>query len=155
MKNAVRFGALLAGLHGLAARAALPTVPTAATPPPAAAGGLLQAGFGLLVVLALVFACAWVVKRLGLPMAGGGDRIIKVVATAAIGHRERVVVVQVGGEWLVLGVASGQVRHLHTMAAGAAAPPSGSSAAAAPSGFDAAAFAHKLRASLAQLKGRS
>ena len=79
-------------------------------------GSLVQAGFGLLVVLALVYACAWVVRRLGLPMAGGGGHsLLKVVASAAVGQRERVVVVQVGADRLVLGVAAGSVRHLHTM----------------------------------------
>ena len=34
-----------------------------------------------------------------------------------VGQRERVVVVEVGGSWLVLGVAPGQVRALHTLPA--------------------------------------
>lgn len=151
MKRTIRMGALLAALHVVAAQAALPTVPAATAATPSAAGGLLQAGFGLLVVLALVFACAWAVKRLGLPAAIRGDKVVKVVASAAVGQRERVVVIEVGGEWLVLGVASGAVRHLHTMAAVAAADQEGSAPDAQP-GFDPAAFATKLRASLAQLK---
>jgi flagellar protein FliO/FliZ len=154
MKRAFRVALLLPAWHALAAAAALPTVPSAAAAPtPSAAGGLLQAGFGLVVVLALVFACAWVVRRLGLPVTGGG-RQVKVVASAAVGQRERVVVVEVGGECLVLGVAAGSVRHLHTLPAGALAPQVGQ-AASAPSGFDGALFAQKLRATLAQRMGRT
>ncbi len=143
----------MAALQVGAVRAALPTVAAAPAPPPSAAGGLLQAGVGLAVVLALVFACAWLVRRLGVPAAGGGH-LLKVVASAAVGQRERVVMVEVGGSWLVLGVAAGQVRHLHTMPATGQAPEAaapGTTAAA----FDAAAFAHKLRTSLHALKGRS
>jgi flagellar protein FliO/FliZ len=144
---------VLAALPAVAVHAALPTVAAAPAQPPSAAAGLLQAGFGLVVVLALVFACAWVVRRLGVPAAGSG-RLLKVVASTAVGQRERVVMVEVGGSWLVLGVATGQVQHLHTLPAAAQAPEASASSAAAPA-FDAAAFAHKLRASLEALKGRS
>jgi flagellar protein FliO/FliZ len=34
-----------------------------------------------------------------------------------VGQRERVVVVEIGDDWLVLGVAAGQVRALHTLPA--------------------------------------
>ncbi|WBY00609.1 flagellar biosynthetic protein FliO [Ramlibacter tataouinensis] len=149
----LRAGLPLAALAPAAVRAALPTVAAPAAQPPSAAAGLLQAGVGLVLVLALVFACAWVVRRLGVPAAGGGH-LLKVVASAAVGQRERVVMVEVGGSWLVLGVAAGQVRHLHTLPAAAQSSDAAAPGATAPA-FDAAAFAHKLRASLDALKGRS
>ena len=59
--------------------------------------------------------------------------MLRVVAGAAVGQRERVVVVEVGSTWLVLGVAPGSVTALHQMpsvaldaqtaAPGAAIPP--------------------------------
>ncbi|MEO5659840.1 MAG: flagellar biosynthetic protein FliO [Polaromonas sp.] len=110
--------ACLLACISLAAGAALPTVPT----PPAqpvrsfAAAGLLQAGFGLAVVIGLIFLFAWVVRRFGLQTSGNG-RLLKVVSSAMVGQRERVVVVEIGDAWLVLGVAAGQVRALHTMPA--------------------------------------
>ena len=109
--------ALLAGI-GCAAGAALPTVPA---PVPEAvsshgAAGLLQAGFGLALVVALIFLCGWAVRRFGL-QPGGGNRLLKVVSSVMVGQRERVVVLEIGDAWLVLGVAAGQVRTLHTMAA--------------------------------------
>jgi flagellar protein FliO/FliZ len=104
---------------GLAASAALPTVPTpAAEPTPSfAAAGLLQAGLGMTVVLALIFGCAWLARRFGLLQQAGSGRLVKVVSSAMVGQRERVVVVEVGSTWLVLGVAAGQVRALHSMPA--------------------------------------
>ncbi len=101
-----------------AAGAVLPTVPTPPSEPTRsfAAAGLLQAGFGLAVVIGLIFLFAWVVRRFGLQPSGNG-RLLKVVSSAMVGQRERVVVVEIGDSWLVLGVASGQVRTLHTMPA--------------------------------------
>ncbi|MDP3828541.1 MAG: flagellar biosynthetic protein FliO [Polaromonas sp.] len=115
------------------------------------AAGLLQAGLGLAVVLALIFLCAWAARRFGLPQAGGG-RLLKVVSSAMVGQRERVVVVEIGGSWLVLGVAAGQVSALHTMPAGKL---SDTNAAPMFSGMaGAGTFSQKLLESLNKLKKR-
>lgn len=142
----------LAGISCSAA-AVLPTVPTAAAEPVRSFGaaGLLQAGLGLAVVLALIFLCAWVARRFGLQQAGGG-RLLKVVSSAMVGQRERVVVVEIGGAWLVLGVAAGRVNALHTMPAQKltepeAAPPLGGLAGAS-------AFSQRLAESLGKLRRR-
>jgi flagellar protein FliO/FliZ len=108
---------LLTGIS-FAALATLPTVPAAPAEPPLSYGlaGLLQAGLGLALVLALIFLCAWAMRRLGLQQSGG-NRLVKVVSSVMVGQRERVVVVEVGDSWLVLGVAAGQVNALHTLPA--------------------------------------
>lgn len=138
---------------GLSAYAALPTVPTAAAEPVRAFGaaGLLQAGLGLGLVLAMIFGCAWLARRFGL-QAGGSGRLLKVVSSTMVGQRERVVVVEVGGQWLVLGVAAGQVRALHTMPAQAI--PDESAASDVPGFAAAGAFSSKLLDSLNKLKKR-
>ncbi len=69
---------------------------------------MIQLTLGLLFVLALIGALAWSVSRLrGLRPTGLSP--VKVVGAAAVGTRERVVVVETGGQWLVLGVAAGSV----------------------------------------------
>lgn len=141
--------ALLSGIS-LAAHAVLPTVPT---PPPEAArsfgaAGLLQAGFGLAVVVALIFLCAWAARRFGLQAPGSG-RLLKVVSSAMVGQRERVVVVEIGDSWLVLGVAAGQVRALHTMPAGKVSE--ATATPAFPGMTGAGAFSQKLLESLGKL----
>ena len=80
-------------------------------------GGLLQMMVGLLLVLAVIMGIAWFLKRFALNH-GAPNGNIKVIAGAAVGQRERVVLVEVSGTWLVLGVAPGQVRTLHTMPKG-------------------------------------
>ena len=147
--------AATAGAWSLAARAAqaaLPTVPTpveSAAAPAVGAAGLLQAGFGMFAVLGLIFLCAWAARRFGLQRLGSGH-LVKVVASTMVGQRERVVVVEVGGQWLVLGVTSNQVNTLHSLPAQAG----GTALPASPDSRDlriagaANLFAQKLRESL-------
>jgi flagellar protein FliO/FliZ len=78
------------------------------------AGSMLQMLTGLLLVLAVIGAAAWLLKRFA-ANPGTATGAIKVIAGAAVGQRERVVLVEIGGTWLVLGVAPGQVRALHTL----------------------------------------
>jgi flagellar protein FliO/FliZ len=89
--------------------------PKAAESAPAAgAGGLAQVTLSLLLVLAAVFAAAWVVRRLrGFGKFGGGA--LQVVTEIAVGTKERVVLVQVGNQQLLLGVAPGRVNTLHVL----------------------------------------
>ncbi len=87
---------------------------TAAAPAGVGAGNVAQVVFGLAVVLALVAGAAWLLRRFsGVP--GSGSGLVRVLGGAAVGQRERVIVVEVGATWLVVGVAPGQVRTLHTM----------------------------------------
>ncbi len=66
------------------------------------------------LVVGLVLVSAWALRRLqGLAPAGGGR--LKVVAALSVGSRERLVVVEVGDEQLLIGVAPGQVRALHVL----------------------------------------
>ena len=151
-----RISRLAAGLLvwlSLTAHAVLPTVASPAVEPVRSFGaaGLLQAGFGLALVLGLIFLCGWLARRFGLQQIGSG-RLIKVVSSAMVGTRERVVVVEIDGTWLVLGVAAGQVRALHSQPAGVL--PEASAASAAPGFAGASAFSQKLLESLNKLKKR-
>lgn len=68
----------------------------------------------LIAVVLLIFACAWLAKRMPL---GGMSRsdALKIEASVAVGTRERVVMVRAADTYLVLGVAPGQVRTLHVL----------------------------------------
>jgi len=87
----------------------------AASPSAWAAGTADFAGMllSLLLILGLFVLAAWLFKRY-LPQAGKSGPV-KVVGATMVGPRERVVVVEVEGTWLVLGVGGGQVRTLHTL----------------------------------------
>jgi flagellar protein FliO/FliZ len=89
-----------------------------------AAGSLLQVFIGLVAVLLLIAATAWAAKRMGVAR-GGTSALLHVVASASVGTRERVVVVEVGESWLVVGVAPGSVNALATLPKGEAPAASG------------------------------
>ena len=107
---------LLAALTSVAHAAEQPfAAPETVTGAPGAAGGLVQVTLSLMLVLAAVFAAAWVVRRLrnfGRPGAGA----INIIADVALGTKERAVLIQVGAQQLLLGVAPGQVNTLHVLA---------------------------------------
>lgn len=97
---------------GEAPRVSLPaSMPTATSP---GAGGLLQTIMALMLVLALLAGLAWVMKRYG-PKMSGGSANLRVVGALNLGGRERIMVVEVGDQWIVVGAAPGRVNALHTM----------------------------------------
>jgi flagellar protein FliO/FliZ len=71
----------------------------------------LQMVFGLLLVLGLLLGTLWLLKRISQPR-GHVAGLLRVVAGVAVGSRERVVILELGNSWLVLGVAPGQVSTL-------------------------------------------
>jgi len=81
--------------------------------PPDTGWALLQTAVALAFVLALLVGSLWLMRRLRIGHGTHGS-VLKVVATAAVGPRENVVVVEIGEHWLVLGVAPGNVRLLET-----------------------------------------
>lgn len=97
----------------LAAPAVANAADPATSPLPDLAGSLGQMLFGLVIVIALLLACLWLIKRLAAPRNAAGT--VKVLGATAVGPRERVVLIEVGPRVLVLGVAPGNVRTLHVM----------------------------------------
>lgn len=79
-----------------------------------AAESMTKMVIGLALVLVIIIAIAWLLKRFSIiPTAATGH--IKIVSAASVGQRERIVIVEIGETCLVLGVAPGQVNMLHSM----------------------------------------
>jgi flagellar protein FliO/FliZ len=99
-------------LHALAQT---PSAPAAATP---AGPSLLPMVLVLLLVLALIPVSMWLLKRMGAgtPASAAG---MKVVAQLPLGPRERLVVVEAGERWLVLGVTAASINRVATLPKGA------------------------------------
>jgi flagellar protein FliO/FliZ len=72
---------------------------------------MLQGLVGLVIVIGVIFAAAWLLKRVGPRARSSG--IVRVVGGASVGPREKVVVVRFGHQTLLLGVAQGHVSLLH------------------------------------------
>lgn len=76
--------------------------------------GGLQVLLGLVVVLGLMMAGVWLLKRFA-PASRMGSAPIRVVGGVSVGGRERVMVVEVADQWIVIGVAPGRVNALSTL----------------------------------------
>jgi len=82
---------------------------------PVSGGQFLETLAGLAVVLLLIFALTFLVRRFGnLPGMGKGQ--IQVLGGVSLGSREKAVLIVVEGQRLLLGVAPGRVQTLHVLA---------------------------------------
>lgn len=91
----------------------------AAAPPvegPSPLWGMMQVTFGLLLVLGAIIGVAWLFRRFSMGAMIGRFQPARVVSGVMVGPHERVVIVELAGEWLVLGVTSRQVTLLKTLA---------------------------------------
>ena len=121
MKSAALALALLAAA-GRAAGAGAADAP----PPVDLAPSLVQMTLGLALVIALIYAIMWLLRRA--QPGGRQGSLLKVVSSVSVGQRERIVVVECADQWLVVGVAAGGLATLHRMDKGELPKP-----AAAPS----------------------
>ncbi len=103
-------------LAPLTALAAEPQV--AVTPVLANSGSvssqLGQMLLGLLLVIGLIFMLAWLLRRVQ-QIGPRSNQVIKLLANQALGPRERLVLVQVGNEQVLLGLSAGRITPLHVM----------------------------------------
>ena len=81
---------------------------------PNMAGNLIQTTLGLLLVLVIIGVAAWAFKRFGNLQVGAQGRM-KIIGGVSLGTRERAVLLQVGDQQLVIGVAPGRVQLLHAL----------------------------------------
>ena len=93
-------------------------VATAAVAPAASsgvAGQLAQLVLGLLLVLGLIFFLAWMLRRVQQAGPAGKGQVIDIVGSRALGPRDRLVLVQVGNEQILLGLSPGTITALHVL----------------------------------------
>ncbi len=87
---------------------------TTSSPHPVGVGGLGEVAFALIFVLAAIVVVAWVVRRMRLAgnRVGGG---LDILADVPLGQKERAVLLKVGNQQILLGVAPGRVNTLHVL----------------------------------------
>jgi flagellar protein FliO/FliZ len=86
------------------------TVPT----PPLNTGTLFETLFGLLIVLGCIVLVAWLLKRTNRFHTSANGQL-KIIAGLALGARERIVLVQVGEQQLLVGITPQQIQTLHVL----------------------------------------
>lgn len=95
----------------------LSAVAAEAAPPGVSVGTYVQAALALLLIVSLLAGAAWLARK----VSGGkgfGQGGMRVVGGVALGPRERIVLVEVGEQWLVIGIVPGQIRTLHRLPKG-------------------------------------
>lgn len=71
----------------------------------------------LMLIIGLLLGTAWLARK----VSGGkgfGQGGMRVIGGVALGPRERIVLVEVGDTWLVIGIVPGQIRTLHRLPKG-------------------------------------
>lgn len=111
----------LAGWLSLPTLVCASSAPIATAPAVSTAGSLLQVFIGLVAVLLLIGATGWLAKRMGMTR-GGTSGLLHVVGSTSVGARERVVVIEIGESWLVVGVTPSSVNSLMTLPKGEVPP---------------------------------
>lgn len=75
---------------------------------------LLQLVIGLIVVILCIVALAWLAKKMN-RLQTATDESLKILGGISMGSRERVVLLQVGEEQLLVGVSPGHINTLHVL----------------------------------------
>ncbi|WP_426235122.1 flagellar biosynthetic protein FliO [Pseudomonas sp. TWP3-2] len=79
------------------------------------AGQLTQLVLGLLLVVGLIFFLAWLMRRVQQAGPAGKGQVIDLIASRALGPRDRLLLVQVGNEQILLGLSPGTITALHVL----------------------------------------
>ncbi len=97
--------------------ASMPALAAESPSPGVSAGTYVQTGFALLLIVAALFGTVWLAKKLsGHRVFGQGG--MKIIGSIALGPRERIMLIEIGDDWLVVGVIPGQIRTLHQLPKG-------------------------------------
>ena len=77
-------------------------------------GGLFQVLMVLFVVLGLMVAAAWMLRKFNSTGTSSGGTI-KIIGGIAVGSRERIMVIEVADQWIVVGITASSINTLSTM----------------------------------------
>ncbi len=76
---------------------------------------LLKLTGGLVLVVVAIFALAWLVRKFNLNQQSHSG-LIRIIAGLSIGTRDRIVLLQIGEEQILIGLTPGRIEKLHTLA---------------------------------------
>lgn len=91
---------------------------TAAEPPGVSGAAILQMLLGLMLIIGLLFIGAYFLRKLNGGKSFGNTGPMKIVGGLMLSARERIVLIEVGDTWVVVGIVPGQIKTLHTLPKG-------------------------------------
>ena len=81
---------------------------------PLSSSYLLKLTAGLVFIVLLIFALAWLMKKMQLTQ-NSHNGLINVVSAISVGHKERIALIEVGEEQILVGLTPGRIEKLHTL----------------------------------------
>ena len=93
------------------AAAGTPTLPAS---PGVGGGDILGLGASVIIIVAIIVVLGWLYSRSKF-VSGGANDVINVVATRALGPKERLMVVEVAEQQLLVGMTAAGVQTLHVL----------------------------------------
>ena len=75
---------------------------------------LMKLTGGLILVVALIFLFAWLLKKFNFNQHSQNG-LIRIIAGLSMGTRDRIVLLQIGEEQILLGLTPGRIQKLHTL----------------------------------------
>ncbi|NOQ78408.1 MAG: flagellar biosynthetic protein FliO [Gammaproteobacteria bacterium] len=74
----------------------------------------LNVFLGLIVILVMIFSLAWFMKKMGYSNVTGQGQL-KIIASLNLGQKEKIVLIQVGKQQLLVGMTATQINTLHVL----------------------------------------
>jgi len=81
---------------------------------PEVMASLAKVAVGLFLVVIAIFVSAWFYRRFG-QQVGVSSQALKLIGGISLGNRERVVLMKVGDQQILLGITPGQIQKLHVL----------------------------------------
>lgn len=78
------------------------------------ASSILQILLSLMLVIFLIIVASWLYKKYGNITSPLNDKF-KVVSGLSLGPKEKIVLIQVGDEQILVGISPGMIRNIHTL----------------------------------------
>lgn len=75
---------------------------------------LVKITMGLAFIIVLIFVLAWVMKKMQLAPQSGSP-MIKILSAISVGSRDRIALLEVGEEQILVGLTPGRIQKLHTL----------------------------------------
>ena len=74
---------------------------------------ILSLGLSMIIIIGAVVALGWLYSRMRF-VGGGAANVINVIATRGLGPKERLLLIEVGDQQLLVGMTASSVQTLHT-----------------------------------------
>ncbi|MCU7965788.1 MAG: flagellar biosynthetic protein FliO [gamma proteobacterium symbiont of Bathyaustriella thionipta] len=78
------------------------------------ANEMLNLSLGLIVILVMIFSLAWLMKKMGYTNTTGQGQL-KIIASLNLGQKEKIALIQVGKQQLLVGMTATQINTLHVL----------------------------------------